>query len=35
MTFGNGLTDQESTRIDVLFALPAGIRPNQAARVTQ
>lgn len=35
MTFGNGLTDQESTRIDVLFALPAGIRPDHAVRITE
>jgi hypothetical protein len=35
MTFGNGQTDTESTRIDVLFALPAGIRPNHACRVTE
>lgn len=35
MTFGNGQTDQEHTRIDVLFALPAGIRPNHAVRVTE
>lgn len=35
MTFGNGLTDQESTRIDVLFATPAGVRPLHACRVTE
>lgn len=35
MTFGNGQTDQESTRIDVLFALPAAIRPDHACRVTE
>ena len=35
MTFGNGLTDQESTRIDVLFALPAAIRADHAVRVTE
>ena len=35
MTFGNGLTDQESTRIDVLFALPAAIRPDHAIRITE
>jgi hypothetical protein len=35
MTFGNGQTDTESTRIDVLFALPAGIRPNHACRITE
>lgn len=35
MTFGNGLTDQENTRIDVLFALPAGIRPDHAVRITE
>lgn len=35
MTFGNGLTDQENTRVDVLFALPAGIRPDHSCRVTE
>lgn len=35
MSFGNGLTDQENTRIDVLFALPAAVRPDHACRVTQ
>lgn len=35
MTFGNGQTDQESTRIDVLFALPAAIRPDHAVRITE
>jgi hypothetical protein len=35
MTFGDGKSDTESTRIDVLFALPAGIRPNHACRVTE
>lgn len=35
MTFGNGLTDQENTRVDVLFALPAAIRPDHSVRVTQ
>lgn len=35
MTFGNGLTDQENTRIDVLFGTPAAVRPNHACRVTQ
>lgn len=35
MTFGNGLTDQEHTRIDVLFALPAAIRPDHSVRVTE
>lgn len=35
MTFGNGLTDQENTRIDVLFALPAPIRPDHAVRITE
>lgn len=35
MTFGNGQTDQESTRIDVLFALPAAIRPDHSCRVTE
>jgi hypothetical protein len=35
MTFGNGLTDQENTRVDVLFALPAPIRPYHSCRVTE
>lgn len=35
MTFGNGLTDTENTRIDVLFALPAAIRADHACRVTE
>lgn len=35
MTFGNGQTDTESTRIDVLFALPAAIRPDHSCRVTE
>lgn len=35
MTFGNGSNDTESTRIDVLFALPAAIRPDHAVRVTE
>lgn len=35
MTFGNGQTDQEHTRIDVLFALPAAIRPDHAVRITE
>lgn len=35
MTFGNGLTDTENTRIDVLFALPAAIRPDWSTRVTE
>jgi hypothetical protein len=35
MTFGNGQTDQEHTRIDVLFALPAAIRPDHSVRVTE
>lgn len=35
MTFGNGLTDQENTRIDVLFALPTAIRQDHSVRVTQ
>lgn len=35
MTFGNGLTDQEHTRIDVLFANPAAVRPDHAVRVTE
>lgn len=35
MTFGDGLNDKERTRIDVLFALPAAIRPDHACRVTE
>lgn len=35
MTFGNGNLDQENTRVDVLFALPAAIRPDHSCRVTQ
>lgn len=35
MTFGNGETDQEHTRIDVLFALPAAIRRDHSVRVTE
>lgn len=35
MTGGDFKNDQESTRIDVLFALPAAIRPDHACRVTE
>lgn len=35
MTFGDGKNDLENTRIDVLFALPAGVRPDHAVRVTE
>lgn len=35
MTFGDGKNDLENTRIDVLFALPAGVRPNHACRITE
>jgi hypothetical protein len=35
MTFGDGKADVERTRIDVLFALPAAIRPDHACRVTE
>lgn len=35
MTFGDGKSDQEHTRVDVLFALPAAIRPDHSVRVTQ
>lgn len=35
MTFGNGLTDQEHTRVDVLFGLPAAVRPYHSCRVTE
>ncbi|WP_396615505.1 P22 phage major capsid protein family protein [Lysobacter soli] len=34
MTFGNGLTDQENTRVDVLFGL-AGVRRDWATRLTE
>jgi hypothetical protein len=34
MTFGNGQTDTESTRIDVLYGF-AAVRPDHAARVTE
>ena len=34
MTFGNGLTDQENTRIDVLYGI-AGVRRDWAVRITQ
>jgi hypothetical protein len=35
MTFGNGQSDTESTRIDVLFALPAAVRGDHSCRVTE
>lgn len=35
MTFGNGLTDTESTRIDVLYADPVSPRPDHAVRITE
>lgn len=35
MSFGDGKTDEEHTRIDVLFALPAAVRPYHSVRVTQ
>jgi len=35
MTFGDGKADVEHTRIDVLFADPAGIRPDHIFRVTE
>ncbi|MGE8279037.1 MAG: P22 phage major capsid protein family protein [Stenotrophomonas sp.] len=35
MTFGDGKSDMEHTRVDVLFALPAAIRPDHAVRVTE
>lgn len=35
MTFGDGKSDQEHTRIDVLFAKPAAVRPYHACRVTE
>jgi hypothetical protein len=34
MTFGNGQTDTESTRIDVLYGF-AAVRPDHAARITE
>lgn len=34
MSFGSGLTDQESTRIDCLYGFSA-VRPQHAARVIQ
>ncbi|WBS00226.1 hypothetical protein OU994_18060 [Pseudoduganella sp. SL102] len=34
MTFGNGQTDTESTRIDVLYGF-AAVRPDHACRVTE
>lgn len=34
MTFGNGQTDTESTRIDVLYGF-ASVRPDHATRVTE
>lgn len=34
MTFGNGQTDTESTRIDVLYGF-AAVRPDHATRVTE
>ena len=35
MTFGDGKNDMENTRIDVLFALPAAVRPDHACRITE
>lgn len=35
MTFGDGLKDEEHTRIDVLFAKPVAVRPFHACRVTE
>jgi hypothetical protein len=34
MTFGNGQTDTESTRIDVLYGC-AATRPDHAVRITE
>jgi hypothetical protein len=34
MTFGNGQTDVENTRIDVLYG-QAATRPDHAVRITQ
>lgn len=35
MTFGDGKEDMENTRIDVLYASPAGVRPDHAVRITE
>jgi len=35
MTFGDGKSDEEHTRIDVLFAKPVAVRPFHACRVTE
>lgn len=35
MTFGDGKLDQESTRIDVLYADPVLVRPDHAIRITE
>lgn len=35
MTFGDGKSDQEHTRVDVLFGLPAAVRPDHSCRVTE
>lgn len=35
MTFGDGLNDKERTRVDVLFALPAAVRPDHCVRITE
>ena len=34
MTFGNGLTDTESTRVDVLMAF-VGVRADHGCRIAQ
>lgn len=35
MSFGDGKSDEEHTRIDVLFAKPAAVRPYHSVRVTE
>lgn len=35
MTFGDGKSDEEHTRIDVLFAKPTAVRPYHSVRVTE
>ena len=35
LTFGDAVNDAESTRIDVLYALPALVRPDHACRISE
>lgn len=35
MTFGDGKSDMEHTRVDVLFGKPAAVRPDHSCRVTE